>query len=258
MGQLAESHIVWLKNKFILNFIKRYPVNLKEAIEEQPTAYNSFNDFFIRRLKPELRPISAGEQDIISPVDGTIAQFGCIKKGQLLQAKQAYFDLTKLLGGDEADATFFYDGDYATFYLAPHNYHRVHMPIDGKLLKTIYIPGRFFSVNHQTTQHVPQLYVKNERLITLFDTQAGRMAVILVGAMIVGYIQLAWMQSPRIRRRVSQEIQESIVLKKGEELGYFKLGSTVILLFENNKICWNQQLETAQMINMGQYIGTIN
>jgi phosphatidylserine decarboxylase len=248
MGCLAESKFTWLKNKLISSFISQYKVNMAEAVEENPFAYLSFNDFFIRHIKPNLRPIAQGENTIISPVDGSVTEFGHIENGRLLQAKNHYYGLVDLLGGSQEEAQFFHQGHFATFYLAPHDYHRVHMPIDGRLLKTIYVPGRLFSVNNKTAQYVSNLYTRNERLIIIFDTAAGRMAVILVGAMIVGNIQTTWPTSPST---------DPIYLKKGQELGYFKLGSTVLIIFEQNKVNFENKLEKTQLIKMGELIGQI-
>lgn len=258
MGCLAESRLHWLKNKLIASFISKYHVNMSEAVEENPFAYPSFNDFFIRHIKPALRPIAKGGNTIISPADGSITEFGSIENGRLLQAKKHYYKLIDLLGGDQEEAKFFHQGLFATFYLAPHNYHRVHMPLDGKLLKTIYVPGRLFSVNNKTAQYVSNLYTKNERLITIFDTAAGRMAVILVGAMIVGHIQPTWVTSPalpyRDEKMIIHEYPDPIYLKKGQELGYFKLGSTVLIIFEQNRINFENQLEKTLLIKMGEPI----
>src|SRR5579862_5099450 len=185
-GQIAESRHPWLKNKLISYFMKHYHINMHEAIRENPQDYLSFNDFFIRQLKPNLRPICPGENAIASPVDCCIAQIGQAKSNQLLQAKDFYFDLENLLGKDVALAKKFYDANFATLYLAPSNYHRVHMPLTGTLVKSIYVPGKLFSVNRMTSELVPHLYSRNERLITVFETETGPMAIILVGALIVG------------------------------------------------------------------------
>ena len=260
MGCLAESQWTWLKNKLIAAFIRDYKVNMTEAVEENPFAYRSFNDFFIRKIKPSLRPIAAGDSTIISPVDGRITDFGKIDNDRLLQAKQHHYGLNDLLGGIKEETAFFHQGYFATFYLAPHDYHRVHMPIDGQLLKVIYVPGRLFSVNDKTAQYVSNLYTKNERLIAIFATKAGRMAVILVGAMIVGHIQPVWSPKAvpfRSKNRTVQSITEPTHLKKGAELGYFKLGSTVLVLFEQNKIDWEANLEKTESIKMGEQIAHI-
>ena len=261
MGCVAESQHPWFKNRLIHRFIKTYKVDMSEAAIENPEAYPTFNNFFIRQLKPGLRPIVQEVQAIASPADGTIAQIGQIHKNQLLQAKNFYFDLDTLLGGDSELTSTFYNGSFATLYLAPHNYHRVHMPLSGRLEKTIYVPGKLFSVNRITSSIIPQLYARNERLIALFATPAGPMAVILVGAIIVGSIQTVWMQQPMRTKRIITEIfsnkSDKIELNKGDELGHFQLGSTVILLFAQNKITWAPALTSTATIKFGQFLGKI-
>src|SRR5579883_1824280 len=247
-GKIADSRIPWVKNFFIHQFIQHYCINMSEARIEDPEAYPTFNEFFIRQLKPHLRPIAEGQQ-LASPVDGTIAQIGRIRKNQLLQAKGHYFDLETLLGHHPTLAQTFYDGAFATLYLAPYNYHRVHMPLTGTLREVIYVPGKLFSVNRMTSELVPQLYSRNERLICIFNTAIGQMAVILVGALIVGSTQTAWGS----RSLPSAPLQ----LSKGTELGYFKLGSTVILLCEKDKIEWNPQLTMNSTLQLGQPLASL-
>lgn len=258
MGWASESRILWLKNFLINQFIRLFKVNMREAAIEDPQAYPSFNNFFIRQLKPDIRPIAEGQQDIASPADGTITQIGRIDKNQLLQAKNLYFDLETLLGGDTDLATLFQDGAFATLYLAPNNYHRVHMPFSGKLERTIYVPGKLFSVNRMTSELVPNLFSRNERLISIFDTNAGPMAVILVGAMIVGSIQTVWKDKPiRARQIINETFSNGIELTKGTELGYFKMGSTVIILFAKDKIEWTPSRQATSMIRVGQILGNV-
>ncbi len=258
MGRLAEIRTPWLKNWMIRRFIRKYHVDMSAAQQETPEAYPTFNSFFIRQIKPSLRPIANLKDDIACPVDGTVAQIGSINKNQLLQAKNFYFDLESLLGGDTQLAQTFYDGSFATLYLAPHNYHRIHMPLSGILEKSIYIPGKLFSVNRMTSDLIPGLYSRNERLVTLFNTEAGPMAVILVGAMIVGGIQTVWMDhAVRVNSATDISPDRTITLKTGDELGFFKLGSTVILLFAKDKITWNPRLGTDSTIQFGQLIGNI-
>ena len=187
-----------------------------------------------------------------------ISQLGSISKNQLLQAKDFYYDLETLLGGDPALSSLFYDGSFATLYLAPRDYHRVHMPLTGNLVKSIYIPGKLFSVNKMTSEIIPELYAQNERLVTLFNTTAGPMAVVLVGAMIVGNIQTVWMNEP-VRSNKSQISLPSaeIHLRKGAELGYFTLGSTVIVLFGKNKAVWSNAIHAESNVKVGQLLGNI-
>jgi phosphatidylserine decarboxylase len=257
MGLLAESHHEGVKNFLIKQFMRRYPVDMTSAVIEDPTAYPTFNSFFIRQLKPGLRPIAT--DDIASPVDGTIAQIGQINKHLLLQAKDFYFDLKTLLGNDETLAQDFYDGSFATFYLAPHNYHRIHMPLSGKLEKMIYVPGKLFSVNRITSQVVPNLYSRNERLVCTFNTAASKMVVVMIAAMIVGQIQTTWLPCP-IRGKEMQSfsyVDENIVLGKGDELGYFKTGSTVIVLFQKNKVKWSPEMLPGESVVFGGPLGSI-
>jgi phosphatidylserine decarboxylase len=256
-GLLCESTLPWLKDLLINQFIRHYKIDLQTAIIENSRDYRSFNLFFTRQLKPALRPIAAGVQDIVSPVDGSVAQIGQINKTQLLQAKNFYFSLDKLCGND-ADCLQFDNGAFATFYLAPYNYHRVHMPVKGHLKKTIYVPGKLFSVNHATSMAIPHLYSRNERLISLFTTDIGDVAVILVGAMLVGSIQTVWMKQPIRKRQIEvQDVESnSVTLEKGAELGYFKLGSTVIILCEKNKVQWAPSCQSGSTVQFGQSIGT--
>ncbi|MEN9917476.1 MAG: phosphatidylserine decarboxylase proenzyme, partial [Pseudomonadota bacterium] len=196
------------------------------ALEENPERYINFNDFFTRSLKPEKRPISNHTSDIISPVDGTISQIGDIKENQLIQAKKINYNLQALLGGSAQLATQFQNGRFATFYLAPQDYHRVHMPYSGELKEMIYVPGRLFSVDKDTATDLPNLFVRNERVITLFSTPIGAMAVILVGAMLVGGINTAWEGTiaPASKRHIYHwhYLDNKISLVKGQELGQFQ------------------------------------
>lgn len=258
MGRLARIRLPWLKNWEINHFIKKYNVDMSAAVVETPEAYPDFNSFFIRQLKPELRSIVTGPKDIASPVDGAIAQIGTVAKNQLLQAKKHYFDLESLLGGDTQLASRFYDGSFATIYLAPRDYHRIHMPVTGKLTQSIYIPGKLFSVNRMTSELIPNLYSRNERLVTIFDTAAGPMAIILVGAMIVGNIQTVWMKQPVKSSGVqTANIASDIQLEIGAEMGHFKLGSTVILLFGKNAIEWAPSCTPDSTVKFGQLLGKI-
>lgn len=255
MGRLAEIRVPWLKNRMIKSFIKKYKVDMSAALIENPENYETFNQFFIRKLKPELRPLTREKYAIASPVDGAIAQIGKIQRNQLLQAKKFYFDLTSLLGGDTQLAETFFDGSFATLYLAPKDYHRIHMPLSGKLIKTLFVPGQLFSVNQLTSEYVPNIFSRNERLITLFDTPAGPMAVILVGAIIVGSIQTVWMKEPvRSKQPQSVDFTPHLTLHQGEELGYFKLGSTVILLFTKTAAEWSK-FDHNQSVRFGELLG---
>lgn len=255
MGVLAECRISWLKNWCIKTFIKRYNVDMQLAEIENYKEYPTFNAFFTRRLKPGIRPIASGENDIASPVDGCLSQQGNIQEETLLQAKGYFYNLKVLLGNQEDLAAQFINGDFATIYLAPRDYHRIHMPFDGKLRETIFIPGSLFSVNAETTKSVPQLFTRNERLVCIFDTKIGPMAVILVGAMIVGKIVTVWDPKPKTRQIERKKPLSEVFLKKGEELGLFELGSTVIMLFPQGKTTWNSRLIADMPIKMGELLG---
>jgi phosphatidylserine decarboxylase len=257
-GLLAECRWIWFKNWAIKRLIRKYHVNASEALSENLADYATFNSFFTRKLKPELRPIAAGAEQIASPADGCVSQIGNIKEDTLFQAKGFYYSANTLLGGSEERARSFYNGKFATIYLAPKDYHRVHIPLSGTLRETIYIPGELFSVNQYTARAVPNLFARNERLVCLFDTEAGPMAVILVGAMLVGHIETAWPMKPAVGKKISTERYSSpIHLKKGEELGLFKMGSTVIMLFGKDQIAWNPALQENSVVKMGAEIGTL-
>jgi len=256
MGKLADANYPWLKNWLIRRFLNCYPIRMQEALIEDPMAYPTFNRFFIRELKPGARPITSDPQGIAAPADGTIAQIGYIEKNLLLQAKNHYFDLETLLAHDKTLAQTFYDGAFATLYLAPHNYHRVHMPITGQLEKMIYVPGRLFSVNRMSAKIIPHLYSRNERLICVFNSEAGKIAIILVGAMIVGSIKTVWLHEPlRSNKVITKTFTDGMTLAKGAELGYFKMGSTVIVLCEKNKVVWTPLYKIHSLIEYGQMLG---
>lgn len=257
-GWLANCRIKSVKNFLIKRFIKTYQIDMAEAKEQDINAYPTFNDFFIRELKPGTRPITPGEQDIASPADGTIAEMGLIKHDQLFQAKDFYYTLDTLLGSPE-NARDFYDGSFTTVYLAPYNYHRFHMPITGKLTKTTYVPGKLFSVNRTTSEFIPNLYARNERLIAFFDTEAGPMAIVMVGAMIVGSICIKGMDRPiRCNKVTLTDYPNQPILQKGEELGYFELGSTVIVIFGQDKAQWAPSLLPGDSIQVGQFLGNFS
>lgn len=257
-GWLAQIRTPWLKNWMIKRFIRKYNVDMTTALIEDPIAYTNFNQFFTRQLKSHLRPIAMGAHTIASPVDGTISQIGQIHRNSLLQAKDFYYDLASLLGGDSTLTDTFHDGSFATLYLAPRDYHRIHMPLAGRLTHIRYIPGKLFSVNRITSECIPHLYSRNERLVTVFETEAGPMAVILVGAMIVGSIQTTWMDHPvQHKTATALPVPQDIHLEKGAELGCFKLGSTVILLFGKEKMTWSKDCSSQSALLMGQNLGKV-
>ena len=235
-GKFANATTPWLKNVLIRRFIRRYGVNMDEAECSDPQDYPSFNAFFTRALKPGRRPIDPDTSAIVCPADGVISAAGAITGERLFQAKGKYFSLTALLGGDHILAECFKDGSFATVYLSPRDYHRVHMPLAGSLQAMIYVPGKLFSVNQATSESIDSLFARNERAVCLFDTAAGPMAVILVGAMIVAGIDTVWagQVSPSTSWLSATDYgrqQPAIQIARGEEMGRFKLGSTVIVLF---------------------------
>lgn len=235
VGWIAGSRIGFLRSILIRSFLRHYPVDLAEAARPDPDAYDSFNDFFTRRLKPGARPPDADPRAALCPADGVLSQAGPIASDTLLQAKGIDFSAAALLGGDPALAAEFAGGAFATVYLAPHNYHRVHMPLAGTLRRARFVPGDLFSVNAATAASVPGLFARNERVVCAFDTPQGPMAVVLVGALFVGSMSLAW--ADRIRPAGGRGVRElpvhdpMIALDRGAELGWFNMGSTVIVLF---------------------------
>lgn len=255
-GMLANHTNPFVKNRLIRHFIKRFNVDMTEAIKEHPEDYASFNDFFIRHLKPECRPLASAE--VISPVDGFVSEFGRISQGRLLQAKGWFYTVEELLASSKETTSQFNSGVFSTLYLSPKDYHRVHMPIAAKLLNMVYVPGKLFSVQPATTRVIPKLFARNERLVVFFETALGLMAMVLVGATIVGGISTSWHgDMVRGHRQATwsypQAGENQIELAKGEEMGYFKLGSTVILLFANHTtLDWPTNLNTGDKINYGQ------
>ena len=259
VGRLAASENTFVKNTFIKNFAAKYQVNMAEALEENPLAYKSFNDFFTRALKPNARPIASDSKAIISPADGAISQIGAITADKIFQAKGHDYSVTTLLGGDEQRAAAFVGGQFATVYLSPKDYHRVHMPFTGKLTQMIYVPGDLFSVNTTTAENVPNLFARNERVVCIFDTEVGQMAVVLVGAMIVAGIATTWAGNlaPQGKNVVTTNYDGSLTLKKGDELGRFYLGSTAIVLFGANVMQWRNNLTATTPVRMGEAMGQI-
>jgi phosphatidylserine decarboxylase len=254
VGKLAEAEAGALTTTLIKAFIKQYQIDMTEAQYEEASHYKSFNEFFTRPLKDGLRPIAMEENIIAHPVDGKISQLGDIQDDRLIQAKGHDFSLQTLLGGEEQTAAPFQGGKFATIYLAPKDYHRIHMPVDGTLKQMIYVPGDLFSVNPLTAQNVPNLFARNERVVAIFDTEIGPLAMVLVGATIVASIETIWSGTvtPPAGKKVFSwdyptEGENKISLKKGDEMGRFKLGSTVIL-------AWPQQ--AADFLE-GQIPGTV-
>ncbi len=251
-----------LKNAMIRFVIKRFNVDMSLAQHQAPDTFGSFNEFFTRALKAEARPIAAGPDAIACPVDGTISQLGPIEDGRIFQAKGHHYSLKALVGGLDHLHDCFAGGRFATIYLSPRDYHRIHMPLDGELRETVYVPGRLFSVNAATTRTIPGLFARNERLVSVFDTAHGPMAVILVGAIFVAGIETVWRGNygDRTFRPFEHRHQNElprVSLAKGEELGRFNMGSTVILLFPPGMADWNETLDAQQAVVMGQQLGRI-
>ena len=259
-GCLANCTWGWVKNPFITWFVKRYQVDMSEAQEENPTAYSSFNDFFTRALKPNARPLDQTPGGILCPADGAISQLGKIEHGRIFQAKGHSFSVQELLGGNAELAAPFQGGEFATVYLSPRDYHRVHMPLGGTLKEMIYVPGKLFSVNQTTAENVPALFARNERVVCLFDTEAGPMALVLVGAMIVASVETVWaglVAPPSRTLRSTAYGQAAPSLEKGDEMGRFKLGSTAIVLFGPDAMRWNETLKAGDSVQMGQLMGSL-
>ena len=245
-------------------FIHHYNVDMSEALEGDPNAYPNFNSFFTRALRPEVRPIAQEVGLICCPADSVISQLGDIQGTQIFQAKGHTYSLVELLGGSKERARSFIGGRFATTYLSPGDYHRVHMPLSGSLMEMTYIPGRLFSVAPDYTESVPGLFARNERVVCVFKTEAGPMAVILVGAIFVGSIETVW--AGEITPPCSKNIKvtryaadnNAIQLKKGEELGRFNMGgSTIIVLFEPGQVKWRSELGAESRVQFGQVLGHV-
>jgi len=259
-GWVGECRWLWLKNSLISHFIRRYQVDLSLAVYENRADYPTFNAFFTRALKPSARPIHPEKSVLINPVDGCISQIGRLKKNSLLQAKGCYYTLNALLGSPHPTTSSpFEDGYFATFYLAPKDYHRVHLPLSGHLIQTTYIPGTLFSVNLLAAEKIPQLFTRNERLVCIFETVAGPMAVVLIGAMLVGKIQTVWGLVERSKKIITRHYsdKEALYLAKGSEVGRFLMGSSVIVLFGKDKIQWLPGLQEQSVVQMGQALGSV-
>mgnify|MGYP005840717417 CR=1 FL=1 len=251
-----------MKNRVVRWFIKRYGVDMNEALEENPEAYPSFNAFFTRQLKPGLRPMDERESILVSPVDGAISQLGSVTDDRIFQAKGQSFSLTELLGGDHQRASEFANGEFATIYLSPKDYHRIHMPMAGTLREMTYVPGKLFSVNPTTAAQVPNLFARNERVACVFDTEAGPMAMVLVGAMIVGSMETTWAgmvapDSGGVSTSDYGHLEKPIEFAKGEEMGRFRLGSTVVMVMPKGAVSWNADQIAGKTVRMGEALGLL-
>ncbi|CAA0114577.1 Phosphatidylserine decarboxylase proenzyme [BD1-7 clade bacterium] len=261
VGKLAESRQTWLKNTLIRAFIDVYNVDMTQAVRQRAEDFANFNDFFTRELKPDARPICSEPSALASPADGAVSELGDVELGSVMQAKGQYYSLMSLVGGDADICGRYLGGKFATIYLSPRDYHRVHMPCDGRLVSTTYVPGELFSVNQATANQVPGLFARNERLICEFESDQGPFVMILVGAMIVAGIETVWggQVAPVTARLQHQNFtdQAPVMLKKGEEMGRFKLGSTVILLFPKDAAEWHESLANGTPTVMGGDIGRL-
>ena len=258
-GRVAGARGGAMTTRLIRWFVGRYNVNMHEALDSDITHYTSFNDFFTRALRPGVRPIA--QADYVCPVDGRISQFGAIDKDQIFQAKGHNFTTTALVGGDAALAAQFEHGSFANLYLSPRDYHRIHMPCVGRLTRMIYVPGELFSVNPTTARGIPGLFARNERVVCVFDTANGPFVMTLVGATIVGSMATVWhgvVNPPRSGQvRDWSYANDNIVLKKGEELGRFLLGSTVVMLFPKDTLQFNPAWQPAGPVQLGEVMGNL-
>lgn len=256
--------IPWLKNFVIGLFMRGFGISLVEAQINNPTQFASFNEFFTRALKSGARTVPADPKALASPVDGTLYHLGRVENGRIFQAKGQSFNAVELLGGDARRAAPFLNGGFATIYLAPYNYHRIHAPLDGVLREMVYVPGKLFSVNPATARAVPNLFARNERVACLFETQAGPMALVMVGALFVGSIETIW--AGEVTPPPSQGVditqypatgRGAVMLPRGAELGRFNMGSTVILLFGPGAVEWARTALPGEPVRMGQQIGMV-
>ena len=258
-GALAGSTLPFLKDWLIGRFITAFGVDMREAAEPEPRAYPHFNAFFTRALRAGARPVDAAAEAIVSPADGAVSQAGEISGGRILQAKGRSYTAAELLA-DAQDAALFEGGSFATIYLSPRDYHRVHMPCDARLTGLRYVPGDLFSVNAVTAASVPALFARNERLVCRFETAQGPMAMVLVGAMVVAGIETVWTGpvAPAGKSVLSIDLESPAAARerrKGEEMGRFQLGSTVILLLPRGAARWGAEFSAGAPLRMGQRIG---
>ncbi|WGG52507.1 archaetidylserine decarboxylase [Rugamonas sp. DEMB1] len=253
-GRVAGAKGGAMTTRLIRWFVGRYDVNMDEALEPDIGHYASFNEFFTRALRPDARPLAAA--DLICPVDGRISQYGAIEDDQIFQAKGHKFSTTALVGGDRELAAQFQHGSFANLYLSPRDYHRIHMPCDGRLTRMIYVPGELFSVNPTTARGIPGLFARNERVVCVFETAHGPFVMTLVGATIVGSMATVWhgvVNPPRTAEvREWRYLEQDIVLKQGQELGRFLLGSTVVMLFPKDRMAFNPAWQPAGPVRLGE------
>jgi phosphatidylserine decarboxylase len=256
-GKFATARAGGLTTRVIRWFVGRYGVNMSEAANPDIASYASFNEFFTRPLKPGARPLAPA--DFICPVDGAISQFGAIERDQIFQAKGHHYSTTTLVGGDAELAKQFEDGSFATLYLSPKDYHRIHMPCDGRLLRMIHVPGDLFSVNPVTARGVPGLFARNERVVCVFESAHGPFVLALVGATIVGSMATVWhgvVNPPRPGHlREWRYDDQQLSFRQGDEMGRFLLGSTVVMLFPANTLTFNPDWSPQRPIRLGEKMG---
>ena len=259
MSKLTHCQNTLWKNLFIKLIIRLYGVNIDEAKYQNLDHYPSFNHFFTRELKDGARPVASEADAIACPADGAVSQAGPIENGQIFQAKGHSYSAVELLGGDAERAKAFENGTFATIYLSPKDYHRLHMPLTGTLKEMVHVPGRLFSVNNATAEGVPNLFARNERVVCMFDTEAGPMALVLVGAIFVSSVETVWhgvVTPPTISKpRAWQYLENAPILEKGAEMGRFNMGSTIIVLFSKDKATWDESLTAGKSVKLGERIG---
>ena len=263
-GRVASRERGATTTRLVRWFVGKYGVDMSEAAQPEITAYASFNDFFTRALKDDARPLA--KADLICPVDGTISQFGRIEHDQIVQAKGHRYSTGALVGGDRTLADSFHDGSFATLYLSPKDYHRIHMPCEGTLLRMIHVPGTLFSVNPTTARGVPGLFARNERVVCVFESKVvGTFVLVLVGATIVGSMATVWhgsVNGPRVRQLrewhyATHDAAHAITLAQGAEMGRFMLGSTVVLLFPKSALAFNPVWQPGRAIRLGEVMADL-
>ncbi len=258
-GRVAGAKAGDMTTRLIRWFVTKYDVNMDEAANSDIASYHSFNEFFTRALKPGARPLA--KADFVCPVDGRISQFGAIEGDQIFQAKGHKFSTTALVGGDATLAKHFEHGSFANLYLSPRDYHRIHMPCNAVLKRMIYVPGELFSVNPTTARGVPGLFARNERVVCEFDTAFGPFVMVLVGATIVGSMATTWhgvVNPPRLPKVTEWTYKKNeYVFKKGEEMGRFLLGSTVVMLFPKDTLHFNDQWQPAGPVRLGELMANL-
>jgi phosphatidylserine decarboxylase len=259
MFHIARIRAPGFKNALIGAIVKIYKVDLSDAEFEQVKSYPDFSAFFTRALKPNARPIDPDPRVLVSPVDGCVSQLGPIRDGTMIQAKGLDYSVSDLLGGSKT-AAFFHKGSFCTIYLAPHNYHRIHMPANGKLREWGYQPGRLFSVSVGAVNRIPKLFTRNERVYSVFETDFGPLGIIMVGALFVGSMETVWngrVTPPHNHEAGSYTPMSPVVLMRGRELGRFNMGSTVILLLPPNMVAWRPHLAPGKEVRMGLALGNL-